>query len=720
MRPLARTAAWLALLAPAPPGAWPAQAAARALPAIVFVSRNPPPDAAAGQIPGLGPHGRTLAVGGRLVVRERNGRLRALLPENSLYDVSDPAVSFDGKRIAFAGTPSPDSAWRIYLVNADGTGLRQVTHSDRVLDLTPLGSAASRFERYDDIDPCWGADHELVFASTRFPQIAEYGDVRATNLFQISDDRGSPPVRLTTERNGAEEPAFDPGTGRIVYARWWTNRFRASDLDASGITTDPETALPADSANLWQAVSIAPRDSELRLACGDPRSRAATMAYQPALLEGGVVVGVYARHLALSPDPGGVGIQTFGLDSARHGLLGAIGPARRLAGPLPGEAPADPYHDARGLAAPQACSPAGLPDGRIVFAYDPGARGDFGIYVMGRDGSRIERVVDLPGTLELDPAPLVARAARSDKGGEAAGTIRGGGVAEGSLPLTDASQFPVRAAFEFHCLNLFANAPVDAPIPDAPPLADSLRMRFFAVLARPDAAGGDTAVLVREEPISPGGDVDALGLPAPVPMFEQVVKRDGTVLMSAHGPVHVQGLNVSTAGHRTCVGCYVGHSTIPVPATAEEARWFNAAPSARVEASSVAPGTAGAHAAVDRRTPGAPADVAWVAGGREGEWLRLTWPIPLEVRAVVLYGVRPEPRAHTDARVRACELRLSRGGVEVGRQTVDQPLRPDGTRVVLEIVLADAVEVRITRASGRVAGHPAAALAEVETVARVP
>src|SRR5262245_50146627 len=132
------------------------------LPAIVFVSRNPVPgDPSA--IPGLGPHHRAVMTGGRLLVRERDGRVRELLPRGAFYDVSDPSVSPDARRIAFAGVAHPDSAWRIWVVGLDGTDLRPVTFPDRHRQLDPLGHAA-RPPHDDDLDPCWIDDSSLVFA----------------------------------------------------------------------------------------------------------------------------------------------------------------------------------------------------------------------------------------------------------------------------------------------------------------------------------------------------------------------------------------------------------------------------------------------------------------------------------------------------------------------------------------------------------------------------
>lgn len=41
---------------------------------------------------------------------------------------ADPDVSFDGKRILFAGRRAPAGPWQIYEMNADGSGVRQITH----------------------------------------------------------------------------------------------------------------------------------------------------------------------------------------------------------------------------------------------------------------------------------------------------------------------------------------------------------------------------------------------------------------------------------------------------------------------------------------------------------------------------------------------------------------------------------------------------------------
>jgi len=665
-------------------------AAPPTVPALVFVSRRAPAAGERGAIPGLGPHQRTLATGGRLLVREPDGRIRPLLRAGALFDVSDPCVSWDGRRVAFAGAVGRDSTWRIYVVGADGRGLAALTRTDRVLDLSPLGGDPRRFERYDDFDPCWLPDGRVCFASTRFPQVAEEGDVLASNLFTMNAD-GTGLRRLTSERNGAEEPAVDPATGRIVYARWWFNRYLASEIEPFGVTTDRACAVPSDTVDLWHAVSVQTDGDGIRLAGGDPRGRASVAAHQPVLLRDGTLIGVRPANLSLLPSAGGAAVQVF---------PGGFAAPRLLAG--------------LGVRARSACSPAALPDGRLVLSLDLEGRGDFGLYLIGQRGERLTRLVDLPGTLELDAAPLVARARPPVLAPPHTEALP-------DLPFTRCDQLSgTVATFRFDCLNVFANSAVDRPFPEAPPMQRGVRIRFYGTLARPAVAGGDTVVLVREARVTPAGAVHEEDLPADTPMFEQLVDERGRVLRSASGPAHVPGFNFARYGSGTkCVGCHAGHSALPVPQSAGEAKWVNATPSAEVSASSEAPGTAGAAAIADLKTAGPAAQVAWVALSAVGEKLQLRWRWPIEVSTLVLYAIRPDRAEGTELRIEACELVFFRNGREVVRSVLLEPLSPAGTRANCNGVRVDAIEIRPIRVSGLVAHRRAAGLAEIETIARL-
>jgi len=650
----------------------------RTLPRLVFASRAPLAD---GRIAGIGPVARTAAPGGELLVRERTGRMHPLLPAGAFHDVSGPDVSWDGTRIAFAATPHPDSAWRIWTVDAEGGGLRRVT------------GAAETASRFDDFDPCWLPDGRLVFASTRFPQVSQQGAYPVSNLFVIDAD-GSNLLRLTTERNGAEAPSVDPRDGRVVYARWWFNRFLAHDGAAvaadlpAGITLDRKGAVPADTVDLWHAVSVRTDGDGIRLAGGDPRERRGQMAYAPVVLEDGTLIGTQAADASLTRAP---------LEPRLVEYPGGFAERRML-----GETPA--------------FGAIPLPDGRLLVSVDPDRTGDFALAVMDPAHPEAARIVaDRNGRIESDAAVLAPRPAPP--------AMHPGKVDPPPAPMphvTVAQLHDHVNTFRFDCLNVFATGPVDSRFPDAPPLQQGVKIRFFAALSRPAADGGDTLVLVREADVTASGGVHEDDMPADVPMFEQLVDKDGRILRSATGPAHVPGLNFARLGSGTkCVGCHAGHSAVEVPRNYSTASWVNASPSARVTASSRAPGSADPRAAVDRRARGPVGEVAWEAAAREDEWLRLEWETPIEVRSVVLYACASNRAQGTDLRIERTAIRLFRRGRLVRTVVHDGRLASGGTQVNVDPCEVDALEVRPLVASGAVRGRRAVALAEVETIARL-
>jgi hypothetical protein len=257
------------------------------------------------------------------------------------------------------------------------------------------------------------------------------------------------------------------------------------------------------------------------------------------------VVAVSASTPGLSPAPGTL---------ALHRSAPRLGHARRVAGAALDEAQG--YGSARGLAAPAACAPAALHDGRLLFSWAPGARGEFGLFVAGADGRDPRPLVDEPGALELDAAPIVVRASerRSPR-------VAPPAVATSWPPALDDVRAP-RATFRFLDRDVFAGSRARPGIGPAPARTEGTRVRFWATIATATSPHGDTAVLVLEAPLAAGGSID-VRLPAGVPMFEQVVDALGRVLRTTSGPAHVAGLNAGAAGGEArCIGCHLGHSTI--------------------------------------------------------------------------------------------------------------------------------------------------------------
>jgi hypothetical protein len=727
--------------------------------ALVFVSRQIPPGGSIYwdlpmDMPGVGPHSRfRVAAPGKLLVRDANGIVRALVDGSqpsdtslNLIDVNAPDVSFDGRRIVFAGLPRGDyasgpgvnpGAWRIYTVNADGTGLRPVTTSDQHLDLSQFGAAAGGLSAYDDTDPVWLPDGRIAFSSTRWPAYAQYSGVRTTNLYVVNAD-GSNPHRITAERNGADRPQIDPVTGRIIYARWWRNhRFALDDMTTiadpaggyvqkDGLSAKRDREMDGSRAfndflwrNTWNAAAINPDGTELKTWTG-------------SFLQQGDGNGGHVYGGSFTPD--GELLANFFPMTNMTEAAGFGGIRRYRRGP-------EPYRTVIGVSdlsqryvhaanptsygifpGPYASDAAVLSDGMLVISWAASVTQDYGLYQVRPDGSGLSLLYDARGTSELRarsirprPLPPIIR-----------DTVA---TTASALPPPAEGPYDVDGTFTFDSLNIYANAPVDTDIVNAPAIGTIAAIRFFLDHQRTSPGSYpnlDWPILLDEKPVAADGSVRALA-PANLPLFEQLRTKSGTV-PATRGPsgllgaAHVAGMNFGPSGSTArCVGCHIGHTMIPVPADPNEAAWTNIAPGAQITASSSRTPD-GERGLIDRRALKATADQIWSSSpelsGR-GQWIELTFAVPVRVRSVRLYAPAKGATASSSLQVNEAVVRLleNSGGAERARRSV-RALTASGTDIRFDDVTAQTVRIEFVDLSGTFNGASVAALNEVEVIGR--
>ena len=140
---------------------------------------------------------------GRLkCVNLKTGAVRTLVDGGPTALARDPEVSFDGKKIVFSMRKSRADGYHIYEVNADGSGLKQLT---RAKDIS-------------DIDPLYLPDNHLVFTSTREPKYCMCNRHIMGNLFRMEADGANiHQIGKSTLFEGHSSLMPD---GRILYDRW--------------------------------------------------------------------------------------------------------------------------------------------------------------------------------------------------------------------------------------------------------------------------------------------------------------------------------------------------------------------------------------------------------------------------------------------------------------------------------------------------------------------
>ena len=378
-------------------------------PPIVFVARShlATPDVIFGDE--VGPAGQfgtgipKFAPESKLVRRNTDGSL-FVYNTPGLIDIQSPDVSFDAQTIIFAGTKTLDEAsadygWRLYEINVNGSGFKQLTFSDRSITI-PNGEdflTEEEYEHYDDLFPAYMADGRIVFNSSRYPTRAHYDQRRTLNIYIMNGD-GSGMRRVTTERASVLHPTPLPD-GRILASRWWNqfnqpsnegifNRIDNSDTnvtlpDGTIILANPDTPfnppegiLPGGQAirkapNTWHLMTVNPDGTSFQRHVWTPRyfyaitndsgSGDTYAAAQPAVIE--VDGETFIAYTAQADQTMVHSTQNTGIRVGRPGIDYIYANTTQAIAGLTYDSAYGGNYDP-----PYALHPWGLPDGRILYS----------------------------------------------------------------------------------------------------------------------------------------------------------------------------------------------------------------------------------------------------------------------------------------------------------------------------------------------------------------
>lgn len=154
-----------------------------------------------------GPLGLIPADGARLVLVRPDSSTRVLSGE--FNSACDPDVSFDGKRILFAGKRRAGDSWNVHEMAIDGSGVRQITRNQG-----DCRGPAYQSTLYTLVSPePW---YQITFVGTGDGTMNEDGSSVATNLYSCKLD-GTGVRRLTFNLSGDVDPFLLPD-GRLLYA----------------------------------------------------------------------------------------------------------------------------------------------------------------------------------------------------------------------------------------------------------------------------------------------------------------------------------------------------------------------------------------------------------------------------------------------------------------------------------------------------------------------
>ena len=138
---------------------------------------------------------------GRLVAYNiRTGGFRTI-QDDLAGAVRDQCVHYDGKTILFSYRPGNSERYHLYTINADGTGLRQLTSGE-----------------YDDIEPAWLPDGDIVFCSARARRWVNCWPTQVATIYRMKPDGSG--IRMLSANIEHDNTPWPLPDGRIVYTRW--------------------------------------------------------------------------------------------------------------------------------------------------------------------------------------------------------------------------------------------------------------------------------------------------------------------------------------------------------------------------------------------------------------------------------------------------------------------------------------------------------------------
>ncbi|MCL1921391.1 MAG: polysaccharide lyase family protein [Kiritimatiellaeota bacterium] len=138
---------------------------------------------------------------GRLgVVNIKTGAIRLLIDDTE-GAVRDPCVSYDARKIIFSYRKGGSPTFHLYEIGTDGANLRQLTDGG-----------------YDDIEPCYLPDGNIVFVSARTKRWVNCWCTEVATIHVCrADGSGIRPLSANIEQDNTPWPLHD---GRLLYMRW--------------------------------------------------------------------------------------------------------------------------------------------------------------------------------------------------------------------------------------------------------------------------------------------------------------------------------------------------------------------------------------------------------------------------------------------------------------------------------------------------------------------
>jgi len=130
----------------------------------------------------------------------RTGKLEILLDAKG-GSIRDPQVHYDGHTILFSYRPAGTDYYHLYEIQADGTGLRQITSGN-----------------FDDFEATYLPDDDILFISTRCKRWVNCWMTQVGIMYRC--DRRGQNIEVVSANTEHDNTPWVMPDGRVLYTRW--------------------------------------------------------------------------------------------------------------------------------------------------------------------------------------------------------------------------------------------------------------------------------------------------------------------------------------------------------------------------------------------------------------------------------------------------------------------------------------------------------------------
>ena len=142
-----------------------------------------------------------LGSGGGLYLYDLDTQKMTPILEDAGGNFRDPQVHYDAEKIVFSYLPAGKRHYNLYEIRVDGTGLKQLT-----------------FGNWDDIEPTYTANGDILFCSTRSKRWVQCAASPVATIHCCGPNgENLRPISANNDQDNTPWPLPD---GRIVYMRW--------------------------------------------------------------------------------------------------------------------------------------------------------------------------------------------------------------------------------------------------------------------------------------------------------------------------------------------------------------------------------------------------------------------------------------------------------------------------------------------------------------------